>query len=69
MIIKMFDRNCQQVTALVLAGEDRKLALGERLLVRLHLRVCGACPEFNRQVQFMRVAFGRWRGYHDSDEG
>ena len=32
--------NCREVTALVLAGEDRRLSLGERVGVRLHMMVC-----------------------------
>ena len=53
--------NCREVTALVLAGEDRQLSLGERLGVRLHLLVCQACPRFVQQVTLMRRALNRWK--------
>jgi len=53
--------NCREVTALVLAGEDRRLNLGERVGVRLHMLVCKACPRFTRQVTLMRRALNRWK--------
>ena len=53
--------NCREVTALVLAGEDRRLSLGERLGVRLHMLVCKACPRFVQQVTLMRRALNRWK--------
>lgn len=64
---KFLDRNCREVTALVLAGEDRRLGLLERWAVRAHLKVCGACPRFTRQVALMRRALPRWRAYRESD--
>jgi predicted anti-sigma-YlaC factor YlaD len=65
--MKFLDRNCREVTRLVLAGEDRAFSWFERLLVRQHLRVCDACPRFSRQVALMREAMGRWRRYSDAD--
>ncbi len=53
--------NCREVTALVLAGEDRRLSWGERLGVRLHMMVCKACPRFTLQVTLMRRALNRWK--------
>lgn len=61
--------SCREVTRLVLAGEDRRLAPGERLRMHLHLLVCKACPRFLRQVQFMRSAIGRWKQYSESEPG
>ncbi|MES2957432.1 MAG: zf-HC2 domain-containing protein [Pseudomonadota bacterium] len=61
-------RNCREVTRLVLAGEDRRLGLVERLSVRLHMQICAACPKFARQVDLMRRALPRWRAYRDSDD-
>jgi hypothetical protein len=61
---------CREATRLVLAGEDRELLLLERLRLRLHLMICKACPEFQRQVDFMRSAMGQWRRYtEEADEG
>ncbi|MDP1692414.1 MAG: zf-HC2 domain-containing protein [Burkholderiaceae bacterium] len=67
MTVKLF-RNCREVTALVLAGEDRRLGVIERMAVQLHLRICKACPHFTRQVALMREALPRWRAYRDGGE-
>ena len=66
--MKFLQRNCRQVTELVLAGEDRSLGFVERWSVRAHLKVCGACPAFSRQVALMRLALPRWRAYRDQAE-
>jgi hypothetical protein len=65
--MKFLQRNCREVTALVLAGEDRALGFFERWAVRTHLKVCTACPRFTRQVELMRQALPRWRAYRDGD--
>ena len=56
-------RTCREVTRLVLLNEDRHLAWHERVAVRLHMRICHACPRFLKQVRFMREAMGNWRRY------
>lgn len=58
-------RTCREITHLVLEGEDRALSSGERLVLRMHLLACKACPRFVRQVKFMRTALGHWRGYRN----
>lgn len=60
-------RTCKEVTALVIAREDRALPLAERLALRLHMAMCQACPTFERQVLTMRNAMKQWRGYSDDD--
>ena len=67
-MFKTLFRNCREVTALVLAGEDRRLDFIERLALRLHLQICAACPKFSRQVALMRQALPRWRAYRDGGE-
>ena len=57
--------DCREATALVLAGEDRRLSFGERVGVRLHMMVCQACPRFARQVALMREALRRWKADPD----
>ena len=59
---------CREVTALVLQGEDRRLAAGERLRLRVHMLICQACPRFVEQVAFMRRAIGRWKQYGGGDD-
>jgi hypothetical protein len=56
-----FHRTCREVTALVIAREDRALPWRERLALRLHMTICAACPTFERQVFTMRNAMKQWR--------
>jgi hypothetical protein len=58
-------RTCREVTALLVAREDRRLPVVERLALRLHLAACKACPVFERQLLTMRNALQRWRHYTD----
>jgi hypothetical protein len=48
--------NCKQATRMVSAGLDRKLALSERLALRVHLFLCERCTHFARQSRFLRQA-------------
>ena len=63
-----FRRTCKEVSALLVAREDRALPWVERAALRLHLAACGACPKFERQLLTMRNAFARWRGYTEDGE-
>ena len=54
-------RTCKEVAALLVAREDRELPVVDRVALRLHLAACEACPRFERQLDLMRQAFGRWR--------
>ena len=47
---------CKEATSLVSQGLDRRLGFGERILLRLHLAVCGGCSRVARQFAFMRKA-------------
>jgi hypothetical protein len=60
-------RNCKEVTALVIAREDRDLPWAERAALRVHMAMCKACPRFERQVLTMRNAMKQWRGYADDE--
>ncbi len=60
-----FQRTCKEITALVVAQEDRVLPWRERLALRLHLAICAACPTFERQMLTMRNAMKQWRNYED----
>ncbi len=66
--MKTLFRNCREVAALVIGGEDRRLTWTERLAVRMHMQICVACPRFGRQVALMREALPRWRAYREGDE-
>ena len=56
-------RSCREVTALVIAREDRELLWADRLAMRLHMTICAACPKFERQVLVMRNIMKPWRNY------
>lgn len=47
---------CREVHRLVSEGMDRDLALLERVRLRLHLMVCGACTRFDGQMRLLRRA-------------
>jgi hypothetical protein len=60
-------RTCKEVTALVVAREDRELSALDRLRLRIHMAMCKVCPPFERQVLTMRQAMKQWRN-HDSGD-
>jgi hypothetical protein len=60
-------RTCKEVTALVVAREDRALPLNERLALRIHMNFCDACPVFERQFMTLRNALRQWRSYQSRD--
>jgi len=60
-----FNRTCKEVSALVIAREDRALPVRERLALRLHMAICVTCPVFERQVLTMRNAMQQWRNYEE----
>jgi hypothetical protein len=60
-------RTCKQAAALLLAREDRRIALSDTVALRLHLMACKACPKFERQLLTMRNAMQQWRNYDAGD--
>ena len=56
-------RTCKEVSALLIAREDRALPRVERMALRLHMMMCKACPTFERQLLTMRNAMKQWRSY------
>ena len=56
-------RTCKEVTAMVVAREDRHLSAPERMALRMHMAMCKACPPFERQMLTMRNAMKQWRNY------
>ena len=63
-------RTCKEVSALLVAREDRALPLAERVALRVHLAMCEACPRFERQLLTMRNAMKQWRAYaNDARDG
>ena len=65
--MKLLNRTCKQVAALLIAREDRALRLGDRLALHIHMRICDACPQFEGQILSMRNSMKQWRSYTNSD--
>jgi hypothetical protein len=59
--------SCRETTRLLSQGEDRKLAFGERVALRVHLAICKGCRNVNAQFQFLRVAMNSIA--RDGDQG
>jgi hypothetical protein len=50
---------------LALLGQDQRLPLRQRTLMRLHLFICEACTNFRGQLRLMQKASARWRKYSE----
>ena len=62
--------SCRDISALLLAREDRSLSAGERLAVRVHILTCRACQRFDLAAQRGRVDGGLgFRGHHADTTG
>jgi len=48
--------NCKEASRLLSQAMDRKLSPWDRTRLRLHLVLCDACNNFDRQVRFLRRA-------------
>ena len=62
------NRTCREVTAILVAREDRNLRLADRVALRIHMAMCEACPKFERQMLTMRNGLRQWRNYAGSDD-
>lgn len=60
---------CKDIARLVSDDLDRKLPLRQKMRVRLHLMMCGACSTYRRQVAQLHQLFcQRFREPTDADE-
>ena len=50
---------CKEASQLVSHACDRRLTLGERIGLQMHLLICSACARFARQIRFLREATRR----------
>ena len=53
---------CKEASRLISQRQDRELSVRERLALRVHLAVCGACVRVTDQVDFLRKALARYAG-------
>ncbi|SDL37393.1 Putative zinc-finger [Franzmannia pantelleriensis] len=51
---------CKEATRLMSLKQDRRLTFQERLSLRLHLAMCGACRECDRQFSLLNQAGQRF---------
>lgn len=58
---------CKEVTMLLSQAQDRKLGLGERISLAIHLAMCKGCTNFKSQIDFLREACRRYAGRDDRD--
>lgn len=54
--------DCKDTSALVSRSLDEQLPWRQRMAVRLHLLMCGACRHFAAQMSFLRRAARRYPG-------
>ncbi len=45
---------CRRASELISDALDRRLSLRERVLLRVHLLLCGACRTYRRQLALIR---------------
>ncbi len=58
-----FRVTCKQATALLIAQEDRSIAMNDRVALRLHIYACKTCPNFEQQLMIMRKSLKLWCNY------
>jgi hypothetical protein len=61
--------SCKEVTRRVSQGEDRQLALGERLALQLHFAICRGCRRAGEQLRFLRRAVRKLSELEDGSAG
>ncbi len=59
--------SCNKASRLMSEGQDRGLAFGERVALRMHLLICTACGRVEKQFAFMRRAAGEYPGPEAGD--
>lgn len=52
--------SCKEVTHKLSEAQDRELSLSERLQLEMHLAMCHGCRNFRKQMNFLRMACGRY---------
>ena len=63
--------SCHESTRLLSQAQERRLTLGERAALRVHLAICVGCRNFSRQVDILRRvsrAYAQGAGATDRSE-
>ncbi|MBF7053031.1 zf-HC2 domain-containing protein [Halomonas sp. KAO] len=58
---------CKEATRLMSLKHERNLTLQERVSLRFHLSMCGACRQCDRQFTLLREACRRYGSDHRVD--
>jgi len=58
-LVRKMILSCKQATRLISERRDRKLDLGSRIALGLHLAICEGCGAVSRQIDFLRRAMRR----------
>ena len=61
----LFSLTCKEASRLQSQALERDLKLTERLALRFHLGLCGACQKVSRQMDFLRRAMRAYPGPDD----
>lgn len=48
--------SCKDVSSLISLGQDQRLSVRERMMIRVHLFFCEACSRFSTQIRFLDKA-------------
>ena len=57
---------CHEASRLISDGYERELGMGERLRLRLHLWMCGACSNYRFNMQLMNRLLSNMRMHADA---
>lgn len=55
---------CSEATQLLSESQDRKLRIGERVAVRMHLFICTACSNFEKHMHVLRRVTRAFRSHN-----
>lgn len=47
---------CKEATRMISEGQDRVLAVRERIQLEMHLTMCRGCRNYRQQMAFLRAA-------------
>lgn len=50
--------NCKEATRLISEGLDHRLSMWQRINLRLHVMMCGACSAYKRQIEGLHRIVG-----------
>jgi hypothetical protein len=60
---------CRQVTRFYSEAQERKLTMGERVSLQLHVAICEGCRNFGRQMHELRRFARVYAGGEDEKRG